>query len=71
LKCECGERMTLKLADIGQAVICNGMVWSADLYRCKCGKTKLGTYGVEPIRPLDDWGKDWIMQPKHPHELEV
>jgi len=71
MDCECGERMLLLLDDIGQAVIRNGMVWSADLYRCKCGGTKLGTYGEQPIRSLDDWGADWKMQPKHPHELEV
>jgi hypothetical protein len=71
MECECGKRMRSKVEDYGKAVIVGEMVWSADLYRCECGRTKLGSYADEPIRPLSEWGADWIMQPKHKHELEI
>jgi hypothetical protein len=56
--------MSLPLTNIGQAVVLNGQVYSADLYVCRaCGREAHGTLGEDPIRPLDDWDPTWRLQP--------
>ena len=59
----CGKRMRLGVADIGIAVAVGDWVWSADRYRCPCGRTAFGTPGREPIRRAADWPAHWRMQP--------
>lgn len=58
----CGTRM--RMVTLGQAVIVLEQVFSADRFRCEeCGGFRFGSMGREPIRPLEAWGSDWIMQP--------
>jgi hypothetical protein len=60
---ECCETR-MRCVTTGQAVIVGDQVFSADRYRCEtCGQYRFGTPGQAPIRPLSEWGADWIMQP--------
>ena len=64
MTCSCGQRMRLKMMDVGMAIIIGDQVYSADLYRCECGKVAHGTPGAVPIRPLSEWKANWKSQPK-------
>ena len=58
----CETRM--RCVSIGQAVIVEKQVYSADRFHCEeCGSYSFGAMGGVPIRSLSEWGSDWIMQP--------
>jgi hypothetical protein len=65
MKCgDCGGRMSLPLANIGQPVIVGEQVYSADKYVCVgCGAIRFGTPGQEPVCLLADYPEAARLRP--------